>query len=93
MRLRNEVRRVHIATMPGREVEALVRVRGIDARAAGRRFVAGSEDPMTLIVRGPEGEVRTSLGTRPPPSAVIAIAPVLAYTIGRFIVRKRRRRS
>jgi hypothetical protein len=93
MRVRNEVRRVHIATLPGREVDALVRVRGIDATAGGQGVVAGSEDPLALIVRTPEGERRMQIETRQPPVAAIAVVPVLAYTLGRFIVRRRRRRS
>lgn len=82
----DELRTVRVADGTGRSVEAVVRRRGIDARAGGRGFVFQSEEPVTLLVRDQDTLRRISMPERNEgPSAIAFLAaPIVAFTIARM---------
>jgi hypothetical protein len=96
MRRIDELRTVKVADGAGHSVEAVVRVRGIDAMVRGRGFVFQSEEPVTLLVRDRDSLRRVHMPERkegPSPAAFLA-APVVAFVVTRmFRPRKPKRRK
>lgn len=87
MRLLNEIERVTLRVPDGRQVDALVRVRGFDARSGGRGAVQRQQEPVAIDA-GLDGGIidipKASFGF--PAWAFVAI-PILSYLV-RFSIRK-----
>lgn len=93
MRRINELRTVKVADGPGHSVEAVVRVRGIDAMAGGRGFVLHSEEPVTLLVRDRDSLRRVAMPERNDGMSPVAFlaAPIAALAIARMFRGRRRK--
>jgi hypothetical protein len=93
MKLLFEVRDVPVFTRGDRDVGALVRVRGIDARVRGRGYIAARFDPQAVVVRANGSVSRLALPHREPlPTAAAFAAPALAYLVMRTLMARRRKR-
>lgn len=93
MRLLNELHEVRIAS-GRREVDGVVRVRGIDLTAEGRGVVLARHEPVAVIVREAGVIERVSLAPHAiNSSALIAIvgAPIVARVIARLMSSRRSR--
>jgi hypothetical protein len=93
MRLLNELQEVRIAS-GRREVDGVVRVRGIDLTAEGRGVVLARHEPVAVIVREAGVIERVSLAPHAiNSSAPIAIvgAPIVARVIARLMSSRRSR--
>lgn len=93
MRVRNELQNVSVADGPGRTVEGVIQVRGIDARAAGRGFVYERQQPIAVVVHTQSGVQRLALPRYDalPGIAVALAGPVLFLATKRFFRKGRRR--
>jgi hypothetical protein len=92
MKLRNELEHVVLADSRGRSVEGVVRVRGIDARFAGRGLILQSQEPVAVLLRSPAGVSRMAMPAPSlAPAAAMMAAPALYLAVSR-ILRKGRRR-
>lgn len=92
MRLVNELRNIRLQAGAGRSLEAVVRVRGIDARLDNRRgFVCGNHEPVALVVHGQQTFRRVSFPARENSrAALLFIAlPVAAYIVARLVTGRR----
>jgi hypothetical protein len=91
MRLLNELREVRIAS-GRREVDGVIRVRGIDLTADGRGVMLARHEPVAVIVREAGAIERVSLAPHAmKSSALIAIvgAPIVARVIARLMSSRR----
>jgi hypothetical protein len=90
----DELRTVKVADGLGRSVEAVVRRRGIDARAGGRGFVFQSEEPVTLLVRDRDTMRRISMPERNEGVSAVAFlaAPIAAMVVARMFRPKKPKR-
>jgi hypothetical protein len=92
MRLLNRVERVSLPLRDGRLLEATVRLRGIDARAAGQGFAMEDRTPESITVRGPAGEQSARFQREragPPPIAFVAL-PAAGWLMVRLLAPKGR---
>jgi hypothetical protein len=92
MKIQRETRRVPLMSAPGRQVDGVVRTRGIDARARGQGFIFARQEPIAVIVRTDHGERTIPVHSRDGPPMALAVVPVAAYVAGRIWMRQRRRR-
>ena len=93
MKLLNENRTVPILAEPGRSVDGVVRVRGVDLAFAGRGPVAATHEPVAIVVRDGGTLRRTALPARSEPGALslaAALAPLAAVLVTRHVRRTRR---
>lgn len=93
MRVTRTLRTVKVADGRGRSVEAIVRVREIDARVAGQGAVLRTEEPVTLLVRDRDTLRRVAMPEKRGgfPALAWMAAPVAAMVIAR-VCRPRRSR-
>jgi hypothetical protein len=91
MRFVNDVRRAHLGETGQGHVEGVVRVRGLEGGAGGRRFVYQRYDPEAIVVRGEDDLRRLPLDS-PANNLPMMLAPVAAYAVVRLMYRRRRRR-
>jgi len=83
MRLVRDEYTVEVARDMTRTVEGVVRVRGIDARVAGRGVVVERRDPQAVIVR--DGGRVTRLTIPPSQRAGMLLAFALVPVAGMFV--------
>jgi hypothetical protein len=61
VKFRNELHNVKVSDRRGRTVEGIVRVRGIDARVAGKGFVFEQQVPVGVMVHTHSGVQRIAV--------------------------------
>jgi hypothetical protein len=91
MRILNETRTAPVAYSRGRRIEAIVRVRGVDARVGGRGFAYQRHEPQAIILRGEDDIARVTIPGRAM-NVAGAAAPVAIYLLSRALVKRRRKR-
>lgn len=89
MRILNETRTAPVAYARGRRIEAIVRVRGVDARVGGRGFSYQRHEPQAIILRGEDDIARVAIPGHAMNLAGAA-APVAIYLLARALVKRRR---
>jgi hypothetical protein len=89
MRILNETRAAPVAYSRGRRIEAIVRVRGVDARAGSRGFSYQRHEPQAIILRGEDDIARVAI-PGPTMNVAGAVAPVAIYLLSRALVKRRR---
>ncbi len=89
MRILNETRTAAVAYARGRRIEAIVRVRGVDARAGDRGSSYQRHEPRAIILRGEDDIARFAIPGHSM-NVVGAVAPVAIYLLSRALVKRRR---
>jgi len=89
MRILNETRTALVAYTRGRRIDAVVRVRGVDARAGGRGFAYQRHEPQAIILRGEDDISRVAIPGHAM-NVAGAVAPVAIYLLSRALVKRRR---
>jgi hypothetical protein len=87
--VKNDLQSVRLETGDDRRVDALVRVRGIDARANGRGFLYERHHPVALLVDEHGRQRRVEFPAEGGIHPAFYVAPVAAYLAVRMVLRRR----
>jgi hypothetical protein len=91
LRILNEVQSTALAESPDGRIEGVVRLRGFEARAAGRSFGFQRYEPEAVVIRGEDDLGRLPVAGPVNKMPIVAL-PVAIYVAARILTKRRRRR-
>lgn len=91
MRIINDLRPVTVASDGAREIDGVVRVRGIDATAGDRGVRFERRVPVAIIVRDAGGVRRMTLPEQHTNALAFIAAPLAAFAISQAFRRRQKR--
>lgn len=81
MRIINDLSPITVSSDARRTIDAVVRVRGVDATAGGRGVRAEQHTPVAIIVRDEHGVRRIALPQHSSHTLAFLAAPVAAFAL------------